>query len=62
MFVSYKWLEDYVDLEGIKPAELAEKSQEAELKWKPLNIKAKASKELSLDTLLSVNSIRMRIN
>lgn len=24
MFVSYKWLEDYVDLEGIKPDELAE--------------------------------------
>ncbi|MEK5305087.1 MULTISPECIES: phenylalanine--tRNA ligase subunit beta [Bacillus] len=25
MFVSYKWLEDYVDLEGIQPDELAEK-------------------------------------
>ncbi|MFS0656983.1 phenylalanine--tRNA ligase subunit beta [Bacillus sp. 179-C3.3 HS] len=25
MFVSYKWLEDYVDLEGIQPNELAEK-------------------------------------
>lgn len=25
MFVSYKWLQDYVDLEGISPAELAER-------------------------------------
>lgn len=25
MFVSYKWLQDYVDLSGIEPAELAEK-------------------------------------
>lgn len=26
MFVSYKWLEDYVDLQGIDPAVLAEKN------------------------------------
>lgn len=25
MFVSYKWLEDYVDLKGMDPAVLAEK-------------------------------------
>ncbi|MFB8735386.1 hypothetical protein ACEQPO_21345 [Bacillus sp. SL00103] len=62
MFVSYKWLEDYVDLEGIQPDELAEKSQEAELKWKPLNIKAKALKELLLDTSWSENSTRMPTN
>lgn len=47
MFVSYKWLEDYVDLKGMDPAVLAEKLQEPVLRLKELNTKEKASKALS---------------
>ena len=32
MFVSYKWLQDYVDLSGISAAELAKKLRKVGLK------------------------------
>lgn len=32
MFVSYRWLEDYVDLKGMDPSVLAEKLREQVLK------------------------------
>lgn len=34
MYVSYKWLADYVDLSGITPDELAEKSHAVVLRLK----------------------------
>ena len=52
MFVSYKWLEEYVDLDGILPRISPKKSREAELKWKASNIREKELKALSLDMSL----------
>lgn len=62
MFVSYKWLEDYVDLKGMDPAVLAEKLQEPVLRLKELNTKEKAPRALSSAMCWSASSTRMLIS
>ena len=62
MFVSYKWLEDYVDLQGIDPAMLAEKITRAGIEVEGIEYKGEGVKALSSDTCLSVNSTRMPTN
>ncbi|WP_353854997.1 phenylalanine--tRNA ligase subunit beta [Bacillus sp. Bos-x628] len=44
MFVSYKWLEDYVDLEGIQPAELAEKITKSGIEVEAVEYKGEGMK------------------
>lgn len=62
MFVSYKWLEDYVDLKGMGRLFLLKKLQEPVLRLKELNTKEKASKALSSAMCWSASSTRMLIN
>lgn len=59
MFVSYRWLEDYVDLKGMDPSVLAEKITRTGIEVEGIEYKGKASKALSSDMCLNANSTRM---
>ncbi len=46
MFVSYKWLQDYVDLEGITPSELGEKITRSGIEVEGIEVKSDAIKNV----------------
>lgn len=62
MFVSYKWLQDYVDLSGINATELADKITKSGIEVEGVEKRVKGLKESSSGMSLNVNSIQMRIN
>ena len=52
MFVSYKWLEDYVDLQGIDPAVLAEKITRAGIEVEGIEYKGEGVKGVVIGHVL----------
>lgn len=52
MFVSYKWLEDYVDLKGMDPAVLAEKITRAGIEVEGIEYKGEGIKGVVIGHVL----------
>lgn len=62
MFVSYKWLQEYVDLDGISPEELAEKITRTGIEVESVAFKGKALKMSLSGMYWKKKSIRTPIN